>query len=56
MPKGRLRIVRDEKFCSRCEDVKPLDAFGLRAKGYLQSWCKDCHNDYDAQRRGKKAA
>jgi hypothetical protein len=40
MPKGRLKAQRTERFCSRCENVKPLAEFS--GDGY----CKACHRAY----------
>jgi hypothetical protein len=37
-------IVREEKYCPRCDEVKPVEAFGknsARPDG-LQSMCKSC--------------
>jgi len=55
MLKGRVRLQRTERFCARCEDVKPLQEFSTRSGGY----CKPCHRAYtkvwQAQRKQKAA-
>lgn len=39
------------KFCSRCKQHKPLEAFGKRkaTKDGLCCWCRDCDNQYKAE-------
>ena len=49
------------KYCTRCEQAKPLDDFGShpRASDGKQSKCKSCYADYQRDRRknpAKKAA
>jgi hypothetical protein len=43
MPKGRPKLQRAERFCFKCEDVKPLAEFS--GDGY----CKACHRAYTKQ-------
>jgi hypothetical protein len=47
-----------DKFCTKCEQFFPLNAFGRnsKAKDGLQWWCKTCTNAYQAEvyRRGGK--
>ena len=40
------------KTCTRCGIAKPIAAFATRRKerGTLQSWCRDCHRAYAAER------
>lgn len=50
-------VAETTKKCSKCGEVKPLDAFSLHSSGPLghHSWCKACVAEYDkitrAQRR-----
>jgi hypothetical protein len=40
----------DDKRCSRCDTVKPADAFYARNVFGLSPWCKACHSDYSRKR------
>jgi 5-methylcytosine-specific restriction endonuclease McrA len=44
--------MADDKRCSRCGEVKPLDAFNVanRAKGTRHKWCRACFSDYNRTR------
>lgn len=61
---GRVHTCRDEaekheetnegKFCSKCEQVKPLDSFYARGdKQGVSSKCKVCANKASALRKRK---
>lgn len=51
------RIKIEQKKCSRCGIVKPLDEFGsLAYRGVLKSWCKECCNEYSKVQWSKKSS
>ena len=42
----------ESKRCSRCDDLKPVDAFPMRsAKPYRRGWCTECLNAWQRARR-----
>lgn len=40
-----------EKQCSKCKQVKTLDLFRRHIAGGHQSWCRECDNEYNRNRR-----
>ena len=42
------RVKIEQKKCTRCGIVKPLDEFGMLAyRNILKSWCKECCQEYN---------
>ena len=42
------RVKIEQKKCTRCGIVKPLDEFGMLAyRNILKSWCKECCKEYN---------
>ena len=41
------------KWCMRCHELKPLEAFDLNSKGRegRHSWCKPCRRQYEIARK-----
>ncbi len=46
-----MTLVVTTKLCNTCSEHKPVEEFHVRnkAKGYLQSKCKECHRKYHRQ-------
>jgi hypothetical protein len=51
-----IDIDKRQKECTRCKEVLNFDEFRLnkKTKSGLESWCKNCLNEYKRQRRGEK--
>ena len=47
----------DEKECTKCHEVKPIEMFGNLKKGdkvYKRNVCKSCHNKQSSKSKGYK--
>lgn len=43
MTKHKLEHLKGVSSCSRCRQIKPIDAFGIdKRNGRPRSWCKAC--------------
>src|SRR6056297_155726 len=55
--KKKTKLIQEEyKFCSKCEERKPLSMFGKRSESPdgKQSYCKACMKKYVENKRSKK--
>lgn len=51
-----MKIYRDKKRCTRCQNEKYLYQFAKdkRNNDGFSSWCKECHNRYNLVNKARK--